>query len=82
MKSDAEGLTTVKIRYNSGNTDPRHAQVTVNDSPIKLAFEDNGGNPSTSTLNVNLKAGSDNTVVFEGINGGWGPDVDQLLVPV
>lgn len=74
-------MTTVKIKYNSGDTDPRHAQVTVNGSPIKLAFEHNDGSPSTSTLNVELKAGSDNTIVFGGINGGWGPDVDQLLVP-
>ena len=72
VKSDAGGLTTVKIRHNSGDTNRRHAQVTVNASLIKLVFANNGGNPSTSTLNINLKAGSDNTVVFEGINGDFG----------
>lgn len=83
VKSDAGGLTTVKIKYNNGDSSPRYANVIVNGgSPVKLAFEPNSGNPSISTLNVELKAGSENTVVFEGIDGGWGPDVDRLLVPV
>lgn len=76
------GVTTVKIKYNNGDTNPRYAQVTVNGgSPIKLSFEHNSGSPSTSTLNLELKSGSDNTFSFEGIDGGWGPDIDQLLVP-
>jgi hypothetical protein len=79
----SSGITTVTIKYNNGDTNPRYAQVTVNGgTPIKLAFEHNGSSPSISTLNVVLSPASNNTLVFEGVNGGWGPDIDRLLVPV
>lgn len=83
VRSDAGGLTTVRIKYNNGDSKPRYAQVTVNGgTPVRVAFEPNSGDPASSSLNVELKAGSANTIVFEGVSGGWGPDIDRLMVPV
>ncbi|KAL1875329.1 hypothetical protein VTK73DRAFT_10113 [Phialemonium thermophilum] len=81
--ASGKGPTTIKIRYNNGDSKPRYAKVTVNGAfSTKLAFEPNSGDPSISTLNVLLHPGSNNTIVFEGVNGGWGPDIDRVLVPV
>ncbi|KAH8904519.1 glycoside hydrolase family 43 protein [Coniochaeta sp. PMI_546] len=83
IRSDAGGLTTVRIKYNNGDSKPRYAQVTVNGgSPVKIAFEPNSGDPASSSLNVELKTGSANTIVIEGVSGGWAPDIDRLMVPV
>ncbi|KAB5575273.1 glycosyl hydrolase family 43 protein [Coniochaeta sp. 2T2.1] len=83
VRSDAGGMTTVRVKYNNGDSKPRFAQVTVNGGqPVKLAFEPNSGDPASSSLNVELKAGTGNTIVFEGVSGGWGPDIDRLMVPV
>lgn len=83
IRSDAGGVTTVRIKYNNGDSNPRYAQVTVNGgSAVKVAFEPNSGDPASSSLSVELKAGSANTIVFEGVSGGWGPDIDRLMVPV
>lgn len=83
IQSDAGGMTTIRVKFNNGDTNPRHAQATVNGgSPIKLAFESASGDPASSTLNVQLRAGSANAIVIEGVDGGWGPDIDRLMVPV
>lgn len=83
IRSDAGGLMSVRVKYNNGDSKPRFAQATVNGgTPLRLAFEPNSGDPSSSSLNVQLQAGSSNTIVFEGVNGGWGPDIDRLMVPV
>lgn len=83
VHSDAGGLTTIRVKYMNGDSKPRFAQATVNGgTPVRLAFEPNSGDPASSALNVQLKAGDSNTIVIEGVDGGWGPDIDRLMVPV
>ncbi|AEO58304.1 glycoside hydrolase family 43 protein [Thermothelomyces thermophilus ATCC 42464] len=83
IRSDIDGLTTIRIKFLNGDSSPRYANVRVNgDAGRKIAFLTARGDPASSTLHAQLKKGSDNTIVIEGINGGWGPDVDRLMVPV
>ncbi|KAK3319848.1 glycoside hydrolase family 43 protein [Cercophora scortea] len=83
IKSDKDGLSTVQIRFANADSKPRFAAVVVNGAaPVKLAFEPTGSDTGSSSLNARLKSGSENTIVIGGVDGGWGPDVDQLLVPV
>ncbi|KAK3942029.1 glycoside hydrolase family 43 protein [Diplogelasinospora grovesii] len=77
----AATTTTVQIRYVNADSKPRYAGVTVNGGQVmKVAFEPTSGDTSVSILNVVLRSG-ENTVTIGGIDGGWGPDVDRLLVP-
>ncbi|KAI0382521.1 carbohydrate-binding module family 35 protein [Hypomontagnella monticulosa] len=83
VRSDADARTTVRIRYVNGDSSPRYANVRVNGGAAqKLAFLPTGSSVSSSTLHVDLKAGSTNEVIVEGVGDGWGPDVDRLIVPV
>jgi len=83
IKSDLDGMTTVRIYYLNGDSSPRYANVRVNgDAGRKVAFLPAKGSPGISTLNVNLKKGSQNTILIEGIGTSWGPDIDRLVVPL
>ncbi|KAI1654358.1 carbohydrate-binding module family 35 protein [Daldinia decipiens] len=83
IRSDANARTTVRIRYVNGDSTARYANVRVNGAAAqKLAFLPTGSSVSSSTLHVDLKSGSTNEIVIEGVNDGWGPDIDRLLVPV
>lgn len=83
IKSNIDGMTTIRIKFLNGDKSPRYANVKVNgDQGRKVAFLPANGDPASSTLHANLKKGSDNTVVIEGIENGWGPDIDRLMVPV
>lgn len=82
IRSDIDGMTTIRIKYLNGDNSPRYANVRVNgDSGRKIAFLPAKGDPASSTLHVQLKRGSDNTIVIEGVGNGWGPDIDRLMVP-
>jgi hypothetical protein len=75
------GKTTVRIKYVNGESTTRYANVRVNGgNPTKIAFLPTGGQSGSSTLVTDWNT-SGNTIVFEGIDGGWGPDIDRLLVP-
>ncbi|KAH8901648.1 glycoside hydrolase family 43 protein [Thozetella sp. PMI_491] len=83
IKSDIDGMTTIRIKYINADSSQRHANVRVNgDEGRKVAFLPAKGDPASSTLNVHLKKGSENTVAIEGIGTAWGPDIDRLMVPV
>ncbi|KAL7619920.1 hypothetical protein AAE478_010467 [Parahypoxylon ruwenzoriense] len=83
VRSDADARTTVRIRYVNGDSSARYANVRVNGGAAqKIAFLPTGSNVGTSTLHTDLKAGSTNEIVVEGVNDGWGPDVDRLIVPM
>ncbi|KAI1207603.1 carbohydrate-binding module family 35 protein [Annulohypoxylon truncatum] len=83
VTSDVATWTTVQVRYVNGDSTPRYANVRVNGgAAVKLAFLPTGSSVSSSTLNVDLEAGSDNEILFEAVGTGWGPDIDRLLVPV
>lgn len=78
-------VTTLQIRYVNGDTGPRYAAVSVNGgSPQKVAFEGTAGEVGVSSVVVRgLRQGSGNTIVVSGWEGGgWGPDVDRVVVPV
>lgn len=82
VHSDATTRTTIRVRYVNGDSSPRYANVRVNGgSPQELAFLPSGSSVMSSTLHADLKEG-DNEISFEGIDGGWGPDIDELIVPV
>jgi len=82
ITTEKAGVTTVRIRYANGDSSTRYANVRVNDqAPVKLAFLPSRGGTSSSTLVTHLET-ADNVIVFEGIDGGWGPDIDKLFVPV
>lgn len=75
---------TLAIKYRNGDTDPRYATVTVNDTPYEVAFlstRHRSDIAGTSTLHCELAEG-ENTVVFSTSDGSWGPDVDELVVSV
>jgi hypothetical protein len=83
VRSDIDGLTTIRIKFLNGDSSPRYANVRVNgDGGRKIAFLPAKGDPASSTLHANLRKGSSNTIVIEGVGTGWGPDVDRLMVPV
>ncbi|XXH01330.1 hypothetical protein Hte_007688 [Hypoxylon texense] len=83
VRSDAAARSTVRIRYANGDSSPRYANVRVNGGAAqKVAFLPTSGSVSASTLHVDLKAGSTNEVVIEGVGDGWAPDIDRLIVPV
>lgn len=83
IRSDIDGLTTIRIKFLNGDSSPRYANVRVNgDAGRRVAFLTARGDPASSTLHANLRRGSDNTIVIEGVGDGWGPDVDRLMVPV
>jgi hypothetical protein len=81
VKTSRVGLSTVRVKYINGDSKARYASVIKNGSePVRLAFLPTNGGISTSTLITTLTA--DNTFVFEGINDGWGPDVDKIQLSV
>ncbi|KAI1771456.1 carbohydrate-binding module family 35 protein [Hypoxylon cercidicola] len=83
VRSDADARSTIRIRYANGDSSPRYANVRVNGGAAqKIAFLPTSGSVSASTLHVDLKAGSTNEVVIEGVGDGWAPDIDRLIVPV
>ncbi|KAH9209834.1 glycoside hydrolase family 43 protein [Leptodontidium sp. 2 PMI_412] len=74
--------STIRIAYLNGDSTQRYANVVVNGVGGVIAFvPTTGGTPMSSTLTVELRKGA-NTVRFEAVNGGWGPDIDRLMVPV
>lgn len=74
--------TTLRIKYLNGDSSQRYADVTVNGKMQKVAFVPHGGgDPGSSVVHVDLKQGS-NEIKIAGNNGGWGPDIDRVFVPV
>ncbi|KUJ09620.1 glycosyl hydrolase family 43 protein [Mollisia scopiformis] len=83
ISSTVATTTTIRIKYINGDSTQRYANVLVNGVAYVVAFlPTTGSTPGTSTLTVPLKSGSGNVIEFEAYNGGWGPDIDRLMVPV
>lgn len=75
--------TTITFEYRNGDSGTRYANVTFNDSPPqRMAFLTSGGNVKRSVINTKLKAGQDNTIVIEGYDTGYGPDIDEVQIPL
>lgn len=86
IRSDgADGaLTTVQLRYTNGDSSPRYAALRVNGAaePVEVAFQPSAGEVRTSVVHVPLQSGEANELVFEGLRGGWAPDLEKVIVPV
>lgn len=81
VQSSATTRTTIRIKHLNGDKSQRFADVTVNGGPAqRVAFLPHGGDdPASSSLHADLRSGS-NEIRIVGA-GGWGPDVDRLMVP-
>ncbi|OJD30241.1 glycosyl hydrolase family 43 protein [Diplodia corticola] len=80
----AEGKTTVRVKYQNLDAAARYASVVVNGGAGQtVAFLPTvQGTVGSSVVHVQLEGGSGNEVVIEGVaEGGWGPDVDRIMVP-
>jgi hypothetical protein len=82
IQLSAATRTTIRIKYQNGDKSQRFADISVNGAAAqRIAFLPASGDPGSSSINVDLKAGA-NEVKIAGIGGGaWGPDVDRLMVP-
>ncbi|KAL4934955.1 hypothetical protein BDV06DRAFT_229274 [Aspergillus oleicola] len=81
----ASDWVTLDVKYLNGDTDPRYAAVSVNGGGAQtVAFISTNSHPEStgsSAVHVSLVEGV-NTIEVSGVgDGGWGPDVDQLVVP-
>lgn len=82
VNSAATTRTTIRIKHMNGDKSQRFADISVNGGAAqRVAFLPHaGGDPGSSSLHADLKAG-ENTVKISMVGGGWGPDIDRLLVP-
>ncbi|PGG99989.1 hypothetical protein AJ79_08351 [Helicocarpus griseus UAMH5409] len=82
VRSDVDTRTTIRVKYLNGDSGERYSGVRVNGGEVqRMAFLPRSGDPGSSTLHVDLRAGA-NEIVVEGLDGGWGGDLDRLMVPV
>lgn len=80
VQSSATTRTSIRIKYLNGDSSQRFADVSVNGGAAqRIAFVPASGDPNSSVLNADLKAGT-NTVKIS-MSGSWGPDIDRLMVP-
>ncbi|KAK2808283.1 hypothetical protein FQN50_004842 [Emmonsiellopsis sp. PD_5] len=82
VSSSADTRTTIRIKHLNGDDSQRFADVVVNDGEAqRVAFLPQGSDVASSSFHVDLKSGT-NTILFSGVDGGWGPDIDRFMVPV
>jgi hypothetical protein len=82
--SSVATTSTIRIKYENGDSSQRYADVTCNGVRQKVAFlptASGNGTPGSSVVNCGLKSGSDNVVVVSQTDGTYGPDVDRIMVP-
>lgn len=85
VSSSVSTTTTIRIKYENGDSSQRYANVTCNGVEHNVAFlptVSGNGSPGSSVVNCALTAGSLNTVVITQTDGAYGPDVDRIMVPV
>lgn len=73
---------TVRIFSPNGDRTQRYANVSVNgEKAVRIAFIPSSREnvPAVSVVNLEFKAGV-NSVKIEGLDAGWGPDLDRLAV--
>ncbi|POS73713.1 galactan 1,3-beta-galactosidase [Diaporthe helianthi] len=82
--SSAATTTSLRIKYQNGDSSQRYADVSCNGVKHKVAFlptASGNGVPGSSVVNCALRSGSDNVVVVSQTDGTYGPDVDRIMVP-
>lgn len=72
VQSSASTKSTIRVKYENGDSSQRYATVNVNGKTQVLAFLPAAGSPASSTLHVDLQSGSGNTVVFSAYAQGYG----------
>lgn len=74
VQSDASTTSTIRVKYENGDSSQRYATVNVNGISQVLAFlpSGDGNTPASSTLHVQLQSGSSNTVTFSAYQQGYG----------
>lgn len=84
VSSNVATKSTIRVKYENGDSSQRFATVSCNGVSQTIAFlpTDNGYTPGSSSVHCNLNAGSSNTVVITQTDGTYGPDVDRIMVPV
>jgi hypothetical protein len=84
VTSDAATKTTLRLGHANGNSVERYASVSVNGVSREIPFlpTNDGQTPSSSTLNVDLRAGSNTIVIRRSTKGGYASDIDAIRVPV
>lgn len=77
--------TTIRIYYENGDSTQRFAYVSVNGGAMqRVAFlpSANGNTPMKSVFTAQLNQGSSNSIVIQGYNASYAPDIDYLAVPM
>lgn len=84
VQSNAATTSTVRIKYENGDSTQRYASVSCNGVSQKVAFlpTSDGQTPGSSVVQCGLTSGTSNTVVITQTDGTWGPDVDRIMVPL
>lgn len=85
VTSDATTTTTIRVKYENGDSTQRYANVSCNGVEHNVAFlptDSGNGTPGSSVVQCALTAGSGNTVVITQSDGTYGPDVDRIMVPL
>ncbi|KAH8671337.1 galactan 1,3-beta-galactosidase [Xylariales sp. PMI_506] len=85
VDSSVSTVTTIRVKYENGDSSQRYGYVTVNGVAQAVAFlpTSDGQTPGSSVVHVSLSAGAANTVKIAGKGDGtYGPDVDRIMVPV
>ncbi|KAF3760746.1 family 43 glycoside hydrolase [Cryphonectria parasitica EP155] len=84
VESDATTKTTIRIKYENGDSTQRFANVSCNGVEQNIAFlpTADGNTPGSSVVTCGLTTGSSNTVVITQTDGTYGPDVDRIMVPL
>jgi hypothetical protein len=81
VNSSATTRTTIRIKHLNGDSSQRFADISVNGGAAqRIAFLPHDSDPASSSFHADLKSG-DNTVRIS-MSGGWGPDIDRLMVPI
>lgn len=82
--SSAATTSTIRVKYENGDSSQRYANVSCNGVSQNVAFlptASGTGTPGSSVVNCALRSGSDNVVVITQTDGTYGPDVDRIMVP-
>ncbi|CAN8105792.1 unnamed protein product [Discula destructiva] len=77
--------TTIRIKYENGDSAQRLANVTCGGAEYNVAFlptASGNGTPGSSVVHCAMTSGTANTVVIGQSDGAYGPDVDRIMVPV
>lgn len=73
---------TIVLVYVNGDLTSRFASVTVNGKKQKVEFPPSFNDQQISNVIIygNFHSGSDNTIVVEGDDGGWAPNIDKIIL--